>query len=64
MTDQIGANRGKKNNRPYRIEAKDFTQAYQSDPIPITWGTARRSGVYLFPVFAFRSRKITQKAGK
>lgn len=60
----LGENRGKKQARPYRIEAKDFTQAYQSDPVPVTWGAARRSGVYIFPVFKFRTKKIKQQTGK
>jgi hypothetical protein len=60
----VGAAKGKKQARAYRIEAKEFTQAYQSDPVPVTWGAARRAGVYIFPVFAFRAKKVTTKAGK
>jgi hypothetical protein len=57
----IGAGRGKKQHRAYRIEAKDFTQSYQSDPVPVTWGTARRAGVYIFPVFGSVPRKSPRK---
>lgn len=62
--EPLGNSRGKHEARPYRIEAKDFTQTYQSDPVPVIWGTARRAGVYIFPVFKFRAKKVKQKTGK
>lgn len=50
--------------RPYVIKAKDFTQSTQSEPIPVTWGSAERAGVYIFPIFKYRSKKLKQQAGK
>jgi hypothetical protein len=60
----VGDGKGKNVGRAYRVEAKDFTQSAQASPVPVTWGAARRSGAFLFPIFRFRSKKIKEEAGK
>lgn len=60
----VGDAKGRNIGRTYRVEARDFTQAAQSSSVPIVWGVARRSGVFLFPIFRFRSKKIKEEVGK
>jgi hypothetical protein len=45
------------------IKAKDFGQTAQSDPVPLVWGSARRAGIFIFPIFKLRTKKVAQSAG-
>lgn len=46
------------------IEGKAFTQATQSEPMPICWGTIQRAGTYIIPVFNLIAVPVKTKAGK
>jgi hypothetical protein len=55
---------GKREARTFEIYAKDFTSAEQAVPVPVIFGTARIAGTYITPIWAFRAKKLKQKAGK
>lgn len=61
LGNSIGQSKGKHPQKPYRIKAKDFAQTAQSDPVPVTWGSARRAGIFIFPVFKIRTKKVQQE---
>jgi len=46
------------------IEGKAFSQATQSEPLPVVWGTQKRASTYIVPVFSMRATPIKQKVGK
>jgi len=46
------------------IEGKSFSQATQSEPMPVVWGIQNRAGTYIIPVFGLRAVAVTQKIGK
>jgi hypothetical protein len=58
----VGNDLGKHVQLPYTVRAQDFSQARQASPVPITWGIARRSGIYLFPVWALKSVKVNRQS--
>ena len=60
----IGGKPQKYPSRKFIIQAKDFTSAEQAVPVRIVFGTARIAGVYITPIFGFRSTATTQKMGK
>lgn len=62
--EHAGHSGGKHPQKPYRIKARDFGQTAQSDPVPLVYGAARRSGIFIFPVFAMRTKKLKQQPTK
>jgi hypothetical protein len=46
------------------IEGKAFSQATQSEPLPVVWGTVQRAGTYILPVYDLRAVPIKQKVAK
>ena len=46
------------------IEGKAFSQATQSEPMPLVWGAQQRAGTYIIGVWGLRAEPITQKVGK
>ena len=61
ITGQI---RTSKPNLKFEIQSKDFTSSQQAVPIRLVYGTAQVAGVYITPIFGFRSTAVTTKAGK
>ena len=47
-----------------QIDGKAFTQASEAQPVPVTWGSQRRAGSYILPLFAVRATPIKQKVSK
>lgn len=56
--------RGPARGRRFEILAKDFTQVEQSVPIRLSYGQVESAAVQMTPIFGFRSKAITTKAGK
>ena len=54
----------KQPGRHYAVLANGFPQAATGEPIPVFWGSVRRAGSYLSPIFKLRGVKITTKVGK
>jgi hypothetical protein len=46
------------------IKGKAFSQATESDPLPVVWGKLQRAGTYIMPVFGLRAEPVTQEIGK
>lgn len=50
--------------RTFNIQVKDFTSNEQAVPIRLIYGTAKVAGIYITPIFGFRSIAITTEVGK
>jgi len=46
------------------IEGRVFTQATESEPLPLVWGVALRAGTYILPVFNVTAVPVKQRMGK
>lgn len=50
--------------RTFNILVKDFTSNEQGVPIRLIYGTAKVAGIYITPIFGFRSTAISTEVGK
>ncbi len=46
------------------IEGRVFTQATESEPLPLVWGVVQRAGTYILPVFGLRAVPVKTTMGK
>jgi len=59
-----GAAEKRQPGRTFSIQVKDFTSNEQAVPIRVVYGTSKVAGVYITPIFGFRSTAITTEVGK
>ena len=60
----ISGNQLRRPERDFTIQAKDFSQIEQGNPLPWGRGTFKTAGYQITPIFGFRSEEIKQKIGK
>lgn len=63
-SEVIGGRDPKSGAAALGLQIDEFTQNSQSEPLPVCFGSVRRSGIHLMPLFGLRAEPVKTKTGK